>query len=217
MKKTLLLSLILAGVFFWATRREGKPAAIYAPAAAPSAATIGERGQAGPVAASPRLPSAVADSLATRQAAPVRPSVEKFVEYKGMFADAPVVSSMVEYGPEPGQETTTRIVETKMKHPFVKIREIYEEREGTRVLVAQTAMVANQLMLQRPAGVNEQEFLSALRSAGAKELRPAGDAVVATFEARPHDPKALDDALAKVREALGAEVTIEYNYIRRLI
>jgi hypothetical protein len=157
------------------------------------------------------------DALATHAAAPARPSTERFTEYKGMFADAPVISSMVEYGPEPGQETAIRIVETKMKQPFVKIREIYEERNGTRVLVDQQAMVANQLMLQRPAGVEETAFVEALRNAGAKELKTVGDTVVATFESRPHDPKALDDYLSKVRELVGAEVTVEYNYIRKLI
>ncbi|RZA06105.1 MAG: hypothetical protein EOP11_11175 [Proteobacteria bacterium] len=164
-----------------------------------------------------KLATVINDALDLRAAAPARPVIEKPAEYRGMFADAPVISSMTEYGPEPGQETAIRIVQTKMKQPYVKIREIYEERNGQRTLVDQQAMVANQLMLQRPAGVGSASFLSALRGAGAVDLKPAGDAVVATFESRPHDPKALDDYMARVREILGTEVTIEYNYIRKLI
>jgi hypothetical protein len=227
MKKMLVLLLLVAGLAFafraWkggdqrdlASLNEEAPAAAgeraketaAAPVAAPAVASVASAAEA---------PTSQ-DQLESRASAPVRPSAEKFVEYKGMFADAPVISSMMEYGPEPGQETATRIVETKMKQPYVKIREIYEERNGARVLVDQQAMVANQLMLQRPAGVEESVFFEALRSAGAKELKTVGDAVVATFESRPHDPKALDDYLARVRELVGAEVTVEPNYIRRLI
>lgn len=226
MKKALafLLVVFALGFFFLGNGKgergrrapaSGETASLFA-AEAP-AAKEKSGGAAAALAAAVAEPAEGRDEISVRAAAPAPPSAETFLEYKGMFAEAPVISSVTEYGPEPGQETVSRVVETSMKLPFVKIREIYEERDGKRILVDQRAMVANQLMLQRPAGVPEEDFFAALRSAGAKEIKPVADAVVVTFESRPHDPKALDDALSRVRAALGVDVVIEPNYIRKLL
>ena len=134
-----------------------------------------------------------------------------------MFDGANVVSSVTEPGPVEGQETTTKIVETNLKQPYVTLEEIYDTVDGKKVMIDQRAMVSNQLMLQMPDGVTEEAFFAALRQAGAVELRAIDGAVIATFEARPNEPKALDGYLARVKEILGANVTVEPNYVRKLI
>ncbi|RYZ99703.1 MAG: hypothetical protein EOP11_19155, partial [Proteobacteria bacterium] len=148
--KRLLLTLTLFLALAWSFRfglssgerktgfREGSVTENLSLPASPesSGSAAGSRAESG------KLAEVINDALDLRSAAPARPVLAKPAEYRGMFADAPVISSMTEYGPEPGQETATRIVQTKMKQPYVKIREIYEERNGQRTLVDQQAMVA---------------------------------------------------------------------------
>lgn len=174
-------------------------------ATTPAAAADGTRAIAGDVV----------ESYASAPMAPVMPSMP--AKSMLMFEGAPVISSVTEAGPAEGQEKTTKIVETNLKQPYVTLEEIYDTVDGKKVLIDQRAMVANQLMLQMPDGVAEEAFFAALRQAGALELKALDGAVIATFESRPNEPKALDGYLSRVKEILGANVTVEPNYVRKLI
>lgn len=165
-------------------------------------------------AAAPSAAPAVSQPVDEREAGSVSKREAPTAVY---FPNAPIVSSITEDGPKPGQTTTTKTLETKLSPPFVRVEQTYAMKNGVNTLVEEKAMVSNQLLLKQPARVPQESFLSALRQAGASDTKIMGAAVLATFPARPEDPKALDDYLARVRGIVGPDVTIEPNYLRKII
>lgn len=133
------------------------------------------------------------------------------------FPEATVVATWASPVDEDGYHKVVKTLETDLTHPFVRLVETYAVEGELEVLQSQVAMVANQLLLQRPENVSEAFFLSALQGAGAIEVRPVGAGYLATFEARPTEPNALDFFRDRVREAIGTEAVVEPNYIRKLI
>lgn len=133
------------------------------------------------------------------------------------FPEATVVATWAGPVDEDGYHKVVKTLETDLTHPFVRLVETYAVEGELEVLQSQVAMVANQLLLQRPENVSEALFLTALQGAGAIDVKPVGAGYLATFEARPAEPNALDVFRDRVREAVGTETVVEPNYIRKLI
>lgn len=117
-----------------------------------------------------------------------------------------------------GDLRVIKTVETHMKEPFVRVEEVY--RGGAvaeKNLTGQAAMVANQLLIALPDGVEEERLLAALRIAGAIDVKRAGEDYLATFPARPEDPAALEEFRERVISSADFELVIEPNYIRKLL
>lgn len=151
----------------------------------------------------------VQDEVISKASAPVLPS--------GFFPNAEVISSVEIAGDSPDESKIIKVVETKMEQPYVRIVETFVGRGPSKQLVGQAAMVANQVLLGIPNGINEGAFVEILVQAGAEDVRKVGAGLLATFTARPEDPLALDAFIAKVREVSKVDVVIEPNYLRKII
>lgn len=135
----------------------------------------------------------------------------------GYFPGASVVASTEELSDEEGEVRVVKTLETDLSERFVRLVETYRKEGEDRVLERQEAMVANQLLLRKPDGAAEDEFLAGLQQAGALEVKVVGGGYLATFESRPGEPNALNLFRERVREVLGTSVVVEPNYIRQLI
>lgn len=131
------------------------------------------------------------------------------------FPHAKIVS-LVEEKLSDGTVRVLKTVETTMKEPYVRIVEIYKGSRDEANRVDQVAMVANQLLLQLPQGMTEQKFYEGLVSAGASHVKKVGEDFLATFSAQPENPRALDEFMARVKKAVGTEVVVEPNYVRKM-
>ncbi len=118
-----------------------------------------------------------------------------------------------------GRSRIIETVETSMKQPYVRVeRTVVMGENGKAEVKSEVAMVANQLLLQKPLSFEKEPFLDALQKAGADEVKEIAESTyLATFTARPNDPRALDDFVSRVREMAGADsMTVEPNYIRKI-
>jgi hypothetical protein len=105
-----------------------------------------------------------------------------------------------------------------MHEPYVRVERTFQ-RTATgkrRQLGGEIAMVANQLLLEKPDSVSKLGFEGMLRKAGAQGVSEIGEAYLATFAADPTDPRALDAFMKRVREVAGADLIVEPNYIRKM-
>jgi hypothetical protein len=133
------------------------------------------------------------------------------------FPSVKVVAKVVDPAQADGRFKEFETVETSMKERYVRVeRTLIPDGAGKLRLVSEIAMVANQILLMRPEALDAAKFQEVLRQAGAIEVKPVGEAFLATFEARPQDPKALDSYIAKVREVAQTDISIEPNYIRKM-
>lgn len=127
------------------------------------------------------------------------------------------VISRVEMEPDAqGRVKVIKTVETRMKQKYVRIEETYVNgRVESANLVQQNAMVANQILAQKPRAMGEERFVQILGESGAHEIKKIGDNFLVTFTAQPQNPQALDSFLTRVKAAVSGLV-VEPNYIRRL-
>jgi hypothetical protein len=110
-----------------------------------------------------------------------------------------------------------KTVETSRKERYIRVEETYTGGAiNAAGLVRESAMVANQLLTQRPEAMAEESFVRILGETGAAEIKKIGDAFLVTFRAEPENPRALDGYIAKLKAALGSAV-VEPNYIRHLL
>lgn len=131
------------------------------------------------------------------------------------FPKAKIVSSVSEV--EEDNEKIIETLETTSKEPFVRVERVIRKDaiSGEKILASEVAMVANQILLERPDSLSEEKFQEILSRAGALRVKELGGAFLATFEARPEDPNALHSYIARVRELSEGTINIEPNYIRK--
>ncbi|MGZ3686014.1 MAG: hypothetical protein ACXVCI_19320, partial [Bdellovibrionota bacterium] len=117
-----------------------------------------------------------------------------------------------------GRQRVIETVETGMKEPYVRVERTFKQDSSgvQHQLGGEVAMVANQLLLEKPDGLDKAAFKQLLKQAGAQDVKEIGEAFLATFAAQPLDPHALDTFMSRVKEVAGADVTVEPNYIRKL-
>lgn len=133
------------------------------------------------------------------------------------FPKANVVAKVADPVDAGRRQRVIETVETGMKEPYVRVERVFERRNGgARQVGGEIAMVANQVLLEKPEALDRATFERLLRSAGANKVEPVGDAFLATFTAQPADPRALDTIMNRVKEVAGAEVTVEPNYLRKV-
>jgi hypothetical protein len=164
----------------------------------------------------PSTPGPAKDDLTTTSAAPDRAAPAAFIPT--FFPKAKVVAQVADPVDAKGRERVIETVETGMREKYVRVERSFT-RDAQGVLhkaSADLAMVANQLLLEKPTGLTTAAFTLLLKQAGAIDVKPIGEAFLATFQAKPEDPRALDAYMSKVREVAGARVTVEPNYIRKL-
>lgn len=163
------------------------------------------------------LATEVEDEDLARASAPAL-ALEKVAEVPMYFPRAKVVARVSEPAGEEGQRRVIETVETSMRERFVRVERVISPlSDGSQHVTSEVAMVANQLMLHKPAGIASYMFLDLLGQAGAVHVRELGDdTYLATFEAQPSDPRALEANVAKVQELAGVELTVEPNYIRKI-
>lgn len=139
-------------------------------------------------------------------------------EAPSFFPSARVVASVTEPAGADGRQRVIETVETTMRERFVRVERVLSPAaDGGSHVTSEVAMVANQLMLQKPSQMADYVFVEMLGRAGALNVKELGEgAFLATFEAQPADPRALDTNVAKVQELAGVEITVEPNYIRKI-
>ncbi len=129
------------------------------------------------------------------------------------FPHAPEVSR-TEISRGDGKEVR-RIVKTNLHEPYVEIRESVQRKNGQEMIVAQEAMVANQVLMPKPTE-DLTDVTTKLYSLGAFRVQEKGASLLVTFRGDPNDPMALEGFLAKVKAAFPDIAAIEPNYIRKL-
>lgn len=134
------------------------------------------------------------------------------------FPQSIVISSVRDPERDDGSQRVIENVETTMRDKLVRVERLVQPlADGGSRVVEEVAMVANQLMLQKPVGMASYMFLDLLSQAGAVEVKELdGDAFLATFRAQPDNPRALEAHSAKVQELAGVDITMEPNYIRKI-
>ena len=130
----------------------------------------------------------------------------------GYFPKARIISQVEAGGGREEEKHVIKIVETKMQQPYVRLEETYSGKE----LVDQLAMVANELIVQKPEAMADTQFTDILARAGAVSVRRAGENFVAVFPADPDNPKSLDGFIRAIRAAAPTDFWIEPNFIRKL-
>ncbi len=152
-----------------------------------SSATVATRPAAAAVA-----PAGDAVALPVAQAA-------KFID---RYADAPVLSRS-ESSTADGKILRVRIVKTDFKYPLLRIENVIakDPQTGAETLTAQTAMVADHVLVKSKPGVEAADFQALLARAGATLRRriPNSDLFIVEFPAP--GPNTVPDAV----KALGAE------------
>jgi|GEM_PF-5213137 len=163
------------------------------------------------------VPSLREEPLATEVLEETRASEEESQFAPAFFPESKVVASVRDDRSD-GNQRVIENVETSMRDKLVRVERVTEPMsDGSSRVVQEVAMVANQLMLQKPAGMASYMFLDLLSQAGAVEVKELdGDAYLATFNAQPSNPRALETHVAKVQELAGVDISVEPNYIRKL-
>ncbi|MGE3263429.1 MAG: hypothetical protein AB7K68_16750 [Bacteriovoracia bacterium] len=202
-RKIILLAMALAlGLVFWDMPRERQLA---------SGPKVEAQDQITSVAHGPK-------------AEPVEAAVAEAEEHGALPAIAPrllfpaarVLSRLESAADSAGRVRVIKTVETAMRQKFVRVEEVYVEGKAESAnLVEQNAMVANQLLAQKPAAMDEERFRRILEGTGASEIKKVGEGFLVTFQAEPENPLALDSFLSRVKSAV-AGLVVEPNYIRRL-
>ncbi|MGZ3694733.1 MAG: hypothetical protein ACXWQO_11160 [Bdellovibrionota bacterium] len=135
---------------------------------------------------------------------------------KALFPGAKIVSREESAADSSGKVHVIETMETDMKQKYVRVEETYIDGAVNQAnLVQQNAMVANQLLAQKPEAMAEERFLQILGETGASEIKKVGESFLVTFRAEPENPHALESFIAKVKGAVG-ELVVEPNYLRRL-
>lgn len=205
MKRLLVAAAIAVAVVVAATRAPSPEAS------APESATARPFAATGPNGKTVATFAAEAASVDSPEVTAIQLPPSRF------FPNAKVVARVREPAGANGVERVIDTVETKMHQPYVRVERILSPRKaGGQRVTREVAMVANQLLLQKPESVSGADFARMLARAGASEVKPIGDTYLATFAAEPRDPRALDTYVSRVREVAGADVTVEPNYIRKL-
>ncbi len=139
-------------------------------------------------------------------------------EVAAVLPSSRVVASITEPANQEGMHKVIQTLETSMRDRFVRVERLVSRSASGGIRVSsEVAMVANQLMLKKPVGMADYIFLEMLGRAGATKVKELGEgAFLATFEARPLDPKALEEDIARVQELAGVEISAEPNYIGRV-
>jgi hypothetical protein len=127
------------------------------------------------------------------------------------FPEARVLASAQAEVDSRGNVHVIKTVENKQK--VILIDETYEG--GT--LVDQIAMMANQVLAQKPDGLADERFMAILGEVGASDVKRAGESYLITFQAEPENPHALHTFMARLKMAMNGEIVVEPNYIRRLL
>jgi hypothetical protein len=134
---------------------------------------------------------------------------------KRYFPGAKVLSR-IEIPSANGEIRVLKTVETNLKEPYVVVEELFQGSTVAANLIDQSAMVANQLLVAQPEGIEVERLFLALRSAGAVEIHKSGDNFLATFAALPDDPRALEQFKERLLASADFELVIEPNYIRKI-
>lgn len=133
------------------------------------------------------------------------------------FPRSRIVASVADPEGADGRQRVLETVETSTKNKFVRLeRTLQAYAGGGSQVVAEVAMVENQLLLRKPAGMASYMFLDILSRAGALEVKELeGNSYLATFRSKPEDPRALEDYSATVQGLAEVEISIEPNYLGR--
>src|SRR5262249_9137388 len=123
----------------------------------------------------------VSDEVKQQSAAPApdTPFVPAF------FPTARIVARVTEPADARGRHRELETVETGMRERYVRVvRTVRIEPGGKRRISGEIAMVADQLMLEKPAFMDGSAFTKLLRKAGAIRIAALNeDAYLATFDA----------------------------------
>lgn len=159
-------------------------------------------------------PAAKAEERAEAAPRAGAPASQAFIP--AFFPSSKVVATVTDPIDAQGRQRVLETVETNMKERYVRVVRTFSVAGGVRRLREEVSMVANQLLLEKPEGVDAEAFARQLRAAGALDVKAIGEAFLATFTSQPENPHALDSYVSRVKQVAGATVTVEPNYIRKL-
>jgi hypothetical protein len=133
------------------------------------------------------------------------------------FPKAKLVAKVSDPVDSKGRQKVIETVETGMREKFVRVVSTYvSDGQGGVRRTGELTMVANQLLLERPATLDAATFEKLIRQAGALNVKAINsDAFLATFASQPQNPRALDTYMSQVKQVAGTNVTVEPNYIRK--
>lgn len=176
---------------------------------------VGAQDSLSQVRATPAAPAAAAQMKEPS----VAPAQDDAVVIPTFFPKAKVIAKVADPVDSRGRQRVIETVETSMKEPYVRVERTFRRSEAgkRRQVGGEVAMVANQLLLEKPDSVDKEAFETMLHKAGALGVAEIGEeAYLATFAADPTDPRALDTFMSRVKEVAGADVIVEPNYIRKM-
>lgn len=193
-------ALLVAAIFIsWLWLQSKKPSEL---ATSPSESTIAS------------VPSAATTTATVASSSPAdeKPNDPRSPAER-MFPEGQVIAVFCEDDPKNDRYTLIKTMQTSMREPFVRVEEVYSG-DGTH-LVEAAAMVANQVMVERPSDLSETEFVKALDAAGATALKKIQtDNFLVSFLMDTKEPKAIEAYLARLNKLLKTPVHSAPNYIR---
>ncbi len=134
------------------------------------------------------------------------------------FATAPVVSQIDSEIDPNGDYTRLKVVLTTKKYPLIRLEEKRHRdfSTGADSLKQQVAMVADHALIRADAGVSAEEMQNLAGSLGyqVRRMGARGKTFLVSFEGR--DPRALENAIAKLSGSRGVTVA-EPDFLSRVL
>ncbi len=205
------------GVWRWNNRSHSNLFAQAQPATAPAQVGL-------PAAAPMGVPSAnvaPASSPAPRLVGPAssRPQATSAVEDR--WPDAETLNSASNRVPtSPDHSHRVRIVRADFKYPLLRLEETVhtDPQSGTETLVAQTAMVADHVLVKISSGVDARVLAGVVSANGGaiRSIKPASKLYLVTFS-NPLDLDGLPAAIEALKSETGVVALAEPDYIAHAI
>lgn len=212
----LALTLSVGGVAWFLERgattppliSESAPDSVTVEASAPRPAGVPAQNPVTPSA--PAVGAAVKDEASPSQAALEPGEVDR---RKKLFPGSVLVAQEESTPDSEGYVTHIELLQTRFKYPNVRIVDRRKrDPNGEIIVIDQVAMVADHVLVQKAESLNDMDFRTVVRQAGADILRQVNEKLyLVSFDGR--DVHALDRVLARLKES-GAALEPEPDFIR---
>src|SRR3990167_1108740 len=135
-------------------------------------------------------------------------------EEQSRFPGASVIDAAEEEGPELGQNTRVRILETDFKYPYVRTEEVVDAATGN--VVAREEMVADHLLINLPEGQTPSNFLKSFGPGALSMTRVTPNAPLYCLNLAGSSPEMLPWALDQVIMIGGTLAVSEPDFIHQV-
>ena len=200
----LLVLLLGVGTWLWLDKNHSTT---HTPVSTPGADSPSVASTTQPQAISPPATPAPASVATPPAAQPIRPRLLVNKEIQNISTHSAVpdrwtagqpLAESAAPAPDPSLRQRIRIVRTDFKYPLIRLEETFrrDDQTGADILIQQTAMVADHMLVKPAAGVDEGVFLAAVTAGGGtvRSIKPAAKIYLITLAA-PLDINGLPQAI----------------------